>query len=150
MVSAAIDTNVLVYAEAPYGARAGVRELLKACPRDRTFVPAQALGELYDVLVQKSRVERALAKSIVGGWTSVFNVVETSAAVLDAGLELASEHRLQIWDSTILAAAASAGCSLLLTEDMQDGFHWRGVTVVDPFAENRSPLLDKFLSQRRG
>ena len=39
------------------------------------------------------------------------------------------------------AVAADAGCRLLLSEDLQDGFTWRGVTVVDPFADKPHPLL---------
>ncbi|WP_205963481.1 PIN domain-containing protein [Roseicella aquatilis] len=35
-------------------------------------------------------------------------------------------------DRTI--SAAEAECRLLLSEDIQDGFTWRGVTVRNPFA----------------
>jgi predicted nucleic acid-binding protein len=39
----------------------------------------------------------------------------------------------------MLAAAAQAGCRLLLSEDMQDGFTWRGVTIRNPFAATPPP-----------
>jgi predicted nucleic acid-binding protein len=55
--------------------------------------------------------------------------------------DLASAHGLSIWDSVIFAAAADAGCRLLLSEDLQEGFTWRGVTVANPFAATRNPLL---------
>jgi predicted nucleic acid-binding protein len=42
----------------------------------------------------------------------------------------------------IFAAAAASGCRLLLSEDMQDGFTWRGVTVANPFAAKRNELLE--------
>ena len=48
-------------------------------------------------------------------------------------MELATSHQLSLWDAIMLAAAAQAGCRLLLSEDMQDGFTWRGVTVRNPF-----------------
>ena len=54
---------------------------------------------------------------------------------------LAATHRLQIWDALILATAAGAGCRLLLSEDMQDGFVWKGCTVANPFAAPLHPLL---------
>jgi hypothetical protein len=41
----------------------------------------------------------------------------------------------------ILSAAADARCRLLLSEDLQEGFTWRGVTVVNPFRAQRHPLL---------
>jgi hypothetical protein len=34
---------------------------------------------------------------------------------------------------------------LLLSEDIQAGFTWRGVTVVNPFAAQPSPLLKGLL-----
>lgn len=55
--------------------------------------------------------------------------------------DLASDHGLAIWDSVVLASAADAGCRLLLSEDLQDGFTWRGVTVANPFALVLHPLL---------
>ena len=41
---------------------------------------------------------------------------------------------LDLADLGSVAAAAQEGCSLLLTEDLQDGFTWRGVTLRNPFA----------------
>ena len=47
----------------------------------------------------------------------------------------------------MVAVAAEVGCRLLLSEDMQDGFSWRGVTVVNPFAATRHPLLGAVLGE---
>ena len=58
-----------------------------------------------------------------------------------AATDLAALHQISIWDSVILAAAADAGCRLLLSEDMQDGFTWNGVTIANPFASSLHPLL---------
>jgi predicted nucleic acid-binding protein len=60
--------------------------------------------------------------------------------MLDA-IELATAHRLGIWDSVIVAASIAAGCQLLLSEDMQDGFSWSGLTVVNPMMDTVHPLL---------
>jgi predicted nucleic acid-binding protein len=42
-----------------------------------------------------------------------------------------------------------ADCRLLLSEDMQDGFIWHGVTIANPFAHPRHPLLEGLLEQQR-
>ena len=34
---------------------------------------------------------------------------------------------------------------MLLSEDMQDGFIWKGVTVVNPFGKVRHSLLEALL-----
>jgi hypothetical protein len=41
-------------------------------------------------------------------------------------------------------ATAKVGCRLLLSEDLQEGFPWRGVTVTNPFAQTRSSQKSRF------
>jgi len=60
--------------------------------------------------------------------------------------DLETDHRL-IWDSVILSAAAELGCRLLLTQDMQEGFTWKGVTVTNPFAPSKHDLLATLLDE---
>jgi predicted nucleic acid-binding protein len=74
-------------------------------------------------------------------------VVPTLDRTLETALDLATEHRLQIFDAIILAASAEAGCRMLLTQDMQDGFVWRGMTVANPFAATLHSLLADLLRQ---
>ncbi len=150
-VKAALDTNVLVYAA---GANDEARHLkalalLNACPRDRLVLPVQVCGELYNVLSRHQLFGPATALGIVESWRDLLPVVDTTSEVMKTALDLASSHRLSIWDAVVLAAAAEAKCDLLLTEDLQAGFRWRGVTVVHPFADPVSPLLDAFLDQAR-
>ena len=57
------------------------------------------------------------------------------------------DHQLQFWDSLILAIAAQARCRVLLSEDMQQGFTWGGVTVVNPYSTNPHALLEQLLAE---
>jgi predicted nucleic acid-binding protein len=79
-------------------------------------------------------------------WRDAFAVVDTSAAVIVNATDLASDHGRTIWDSVVLAASAEAGCRLLLSEDLQEGFTWRGVTVTNPFAPTLNPILAALLA----
>ena len=140
---AALDTNVLAYAEGVNGARmknAALR-LLGELPPEALVVPVQALSELFHVLTRKAGRKPAEARAAVLSWHNAFRVAEISSAVLLAAADLAVAHRLGIWDAVIICAAAEAGCQLLLSEDMQDGFIWKGVTLANPFARPRHPLL---------
>jgi hypothetical protein len=58
---------------------------------------------------------------------------------------LATDHRLSIGDSVALSAAAGAGCQFLLSEDLQEGFTWRGVTIANPLSSARHELLAELL-----
>ncbi len=73
------------------------------------------------------------------GWHDAYIVADTSPAVMLDAMELATSHQFSLWDAIMLAAAAQAGCRLLLSEDMQDRFTWRGVTIRNPFASATFP-----------
>jgi predicted nucleic acid-binding protein len=109
-------------------------------------LPAQALGELFNVLVRKARRIPARAREAVLTGRDAYAVVDTSAAVIINTTDLASDHGLTIWDSVILAVSAEAECRLLLSEDFQEGFTWRGVTVTNPFAVTLHPILKALLT----
>lgn len=151
-MKAALDTNVLAYAEGTNGAakRDEALELIQRLPRGAVVVPAQTLGELYNVLVRKAKRGPARARAAVLSWFDAFATVETSATVITSAMDLAAGHGLTTWDSVVLAAAAEAECRLLLSEDLQVGFTWRGVTVANPFAPELHPLLMSLLTEHRG
>jgi predicted nucleic acid-binding protein len=148
LISVAVDTNVLAYAEGTNGEskRSAALALLQKLPPESTLLPAQTLGELYNVLVRKARWSRADAERAVLGWGDAFPLIETSSGVVLAAMNLASDHQLGIWDAIVLSAAADAGCRLLLSEDLQEGFTWSGVTVTNPFSPSRHALLDAMMT----
>jgi predicted nucleic acid-binding protein len=78
-------------------------------------------------------------------WGDTFPIIETSSSVQLMAMELSVNHQLAPWDAVILSAAADANCRLLLSEDLQDGFTWSGVSVANPFATKRHALLDAML-----
>gem|GEM_PF-5071779 len=60
-------------------------------------------------------------------------MIETAPGMLLAAADLATDHQFSICDAVILLVASQSGCRLLLSEELQDGFTWGGVTVANPF-----------------
>ena len=143
-----LDTNVLTYAEGvnDAGRQARAIDLVSAVAAD-AVIPVQALGELFRVLTAKAGRTSGQARAAILSWRDAVATRDTTATALDAAMDLVADHRLSIWDALILAVAAEAGCRLLLSEDLQDGFTWRGVTVVDPFADRPHPLLAAYVGR---
>ena len=143
----ALDTNVLAYAEGVNGAprKKAALALIEKLPVNSVFVPVQAMGELFFVLVRKAGIPPKQARLTILTWHDTFPLIETSPSILLAAIDLATDHKLGIWDAIMLSAAAEAGCRLLLSEDLQDGFTWNGVTVANPFAMKKHELLAEFL-----
>ena len=145
----ALDTNVLAYAEGINGAarRDAALALIRRLPQEAAVVPAQVLGELFNVLVRKGGKSRSDARDALLSWRDAASVVETSPEAMLAAADLATDHQLGIWDAVIVSAAARSGCRLLLSEDLQEGFTWAGVTVVNPFAPPQHALLRTLLGE---
>jgi predicted nucleic acid-binding protein len=143
----ALDTNILVYVEGLNGVarEAASRALIQRLPIKFTLLPVQVLGELYNVLTRKAAWPRDLARAAVMSWHNSFLTAPTTVEAAIDAVELATDHRLDIFDSVIMSIAAEAGCRILLSEDLQDGFTWRGLTVVNPFASPQHPLLTALL-----
>jgi predicted nucleic acid-binding protein len=136
----AFDTNVLAYAARLLGSsddksKALLAEgLIRETLRDRTLVLAtQTCLELHWLLVRKAKLDYAEAMLVLREYLDGATLVPTDLDLIQLGLALAERHRLQTFDAIILAAAAEAGCDILYSEDMQDGFEWEGVRIVNPF-----------------
>jgi len=147
-VRVALDTNILAYAEGVNGAamKRAALELVQRLPEGAALLPVQTLGELFNLLVRKAGRARAKARTAILTWRDAFPVIETSAEVMLAAADLATDHQLRIWDAVVLSAAAEAGCRLLLSEDLQEGFTWKGVTVTNPFSTPKHELLAALLA----
>lgn len=122
-------------------------ELVGRLPQGSVVLPVQTLGELFQVLVRKAGRSTAEARSAILSWRDAFALFETSTGAMLAATDMVVNHQLGLWDAVIVCVAAEADCHLLLSEDMQDGFIWQGMTIVNPFARSTHPLLKAFLDQ---
>lgn len=132
-----VDTNVLVYAlDAAAGdkhqqARAWMLALWQS---GRGRVSTQVLQEFYVTITRTlspglSREAAHIEVRALYSWAPI----EITTAVLDRAWHIESRFQLSWWDALIVAAAQSAQCDMLLTEDLQDGQTFDGLRVVNPF-----------------
>jgi predicted nucleic acid-binding protein len=142
-----LDTNVLAYAEGvgDVARRDAAVAIIARLQQDQTILPVQVLGELFNVLVRRGGRTHKQAREQLLRWSSAFSLIDTTDAAMAMAADLAAHHHFGIWDAVILCTASNAGCRLLLSEDMHDGFTWGGVTVANPFAARPHPLLETIL-----
>jgi len=132
-----LDTNVLVYAASQQAAdqqKAGVaRNLLRRGPNDFA-ISLQVLQEFYVA----ARAPRKLALShdealrFCGQWRA-FTVLEPTLRLFEAALDLCYRYQIGYYDAAILAAARQLGCTIVHSEDLNDGQDYDGVHVDNPF-----------------
>jgi predicted nucleic acid-binding protein len=153
MTRVALDTNILAYLvgvsrNAADETNIGqVRELVARLAGAASLIaPSQTLGELF-VVLRRSGAIAQVARAILLEVEQAFGSSAAESRTFLAAADLVVDHRLQFWDALIVTAAADAGCALLLSEDMQDGFVTRGLTIVDPLRSNLHPRLAGLLEQ---
>lgn len=135
-----VDTNIFIYARDPNDAakQARAAEWIANRWRDRTGrTSVQVLSEYYYNVTRKLTPKVASADA----WDDVEALFEwrphpIDAALMDRARDIEQRWRLSWRDSMIVAAAQVQGCAILLTEDLQDGSVFGGVTVRNPFMHN--------------
>jgi predicted nucleic acid-binding protein len=131
-----LDTNVLVYA---LDQRAGDRHAVATRIIERVVavdccLTLQVVSEFYTVVIRKALVSRSEALAQARDWLDMFRTVPASADAVRAALASADVGLMSYWDALLVATAAEAGCSAILTEDLADGSILHGVRVINPFA----------------
>ncbi|MGA3071032.1 MAG: PIN domain-containing protein [Terracidiphilus sp.] len=126
-----LDTNVLVYANSEGDHRAAIARRLLL---DGGVVGVQALNEFASVARSKLAMTWAEVQEAIEAIVILCpNPRPLSIETHRRALELCRRYGLSIWDGLIVAAAAEARCSMLLTEDLQHGQVVDGVRIENPF-----------------
>ena len=129
------DTNVLIYADdkaAPAKQRQSLNLLAEHRRAKSGVVSSQVLQEYFVTVTKKLHVDAAIARRKVE-LLAELDVATLGVPDILAAVDLHRLHSFSFWEALILRAAKQAGCSVLLSEDMQDGREIDGVRIVNPF-----------------
>lgn len=129
------DTNVLVYAvdaanpEKRYKALDLIDQHARA---GDVVISTQVLQEFYVAATRRLGIEPFTARQHVRDF-QLFDLVQITKELVEKGIDQSILTQLSFWDGLILAAAQTARCAVLYSEDMNDGQSMGGVTVLNPF-----------------
>jgi predicted nucleic acid-binding protein len=129
------DTNVLTYlwdnhAPAKMGVAVQVVALLSA---RSSPLALQVIGETQNVLRRKLRQPPWQAAQNARNLLTAFPSFQASVANAAESLTLMAAGRFSYWDALLVTAARDNGCTVLLTEDMQNGARFGSLEIVSPF-----------------
>lgn len=139
----ALDTNILAYAEGIGDSErcSQAISLIENLPGSVVLLPAQTLGELFRVLNSKEKRSPEKTRDAILSWADSFEVIDSTWSSFQAALDLSAVHQFHIWDALILSVAAENRSRFLVSEDFQNGFTWKGVTIVNPFVHPVNPIF---------
>ena len=130
-----LDTNVLVYTDdnAASTKQRIARDMVATHRRAGTgVVSLQVLQEYFVTITRKLGVDPQIARRKVE-LLAEFDVAAPDVGDILAAIDLHRLHGVSFWDALVLRSAKQAGCTVLLTEDMQDKREIDGVRIVNPF-----------------
>jgi predicted nucleic acid-binding protein len=130
-----IDTNLLIYAEDLDAGRKNriAQQVLGGLISTRTgVISTQVLQEYFVVATRKLGVSPDSARRKIDLLATI-DLVQVDLPMILGAIDLLRLHSLSFWDALILRSAVAAGCTTLLTEDLQHGQVIEGIRVENPF-----------------
>ncbi len=131
-----LDTNILLYPcdESDSGKQTACANFLKTIHENYVpIISTQTLGEFFNVAVKKLRFSKRDASIEVQRLANAFPVYEITTENVFHAMKISESTQFTYWDSLILAMAIDTGCSILYSEDLNNGQEIEGVKVVNPF-----------------
>lgn len=130
-----LDSNVFLYMNdnRDLVKREIAFEVVRALALSRVRVSLQVVGETQNALRRKFKRSALEAATVGREIVQAFELVPPTKASVEIALEQMETGRLSYWDALLLSTVARAGCTVLLTEDLQDGATVLGVEIVNPF-----------------
>jgi len=141
MVADFIDSNVFIYTfdNADPVKRDQARRLIADAIEHRSAtISHQIVQETLNVLSGNARLrldipqaQRFLQEMLLPLWTVV-----PTPSMYSRALDLQARYQYSFYDSLIIAAALQAGCSRILSEDLQHGQRIETLTIENPFLDS--------------
>jgi predicted nucleic acid-binding protein len=134
-----LDTNVLVYLydrDSPEKRARSISILEQGRESFHLVISTQVLQEFYVTVARKlskdvSEAEILLAMHKLQG----FATIQIDVPLIFDAIDLGKRFQLSFWDALITQAALVAGCTRLLTEDLQHGLRIGNLTIENPFLD---------------
>ncbi|MGH8570643.1 MAG: PIN domain-containing protein [Gammaproteobacteria bacterium] len=131
-----VDTNIPLYAISSRPSEAAKAERAVALLNAPDLaLSVQVLQEFY-VQATRSTAASPLSHDAAVAFIDTlgrFPVQEITVPLMQAALAARARWGISYWDATIVEAARSLACPLLLSEDLQHGQDFDGVLVQNPF-----------------
>lgn len=133
------DTNILLYAHLCQDAHKKdmARELTdESIKRDNCYISTQVVQEFCNNMLKKAGATEVQISKMLHKMERNFNISPVQISTIEKALDVKTRYGFSFWDSLIVAAAISAKCGTLYTEDLSSGQVIDGVLqVINPFSK---------------
>jgi predicted nucleic acid-binding protein len=138
-----LDTNILVYAydqHDPHKQRKAQALITDGIEKETLLLSVQVLGEFFNVVTRyiPKPMPAEEAHEIIAT-ISILPVQEIDLAMVNRAIDAHKTYQISYWDALIVSAAERAGCTSIISEDLNDGQTYHDIVVYNPFTAEVSP-----------
>ena len=129
-----VDTNILIYAVCENFIKCDIGRQLLIDKANHIMISSQVINEFIAVSLKKNFLPREEVFAYANGFMEIFDFVLITKKDIKRAMNIKIRYKFSYWDSLIIASALESKCSILYTEDMQDGQVIEGrLKIVNPF-----------------
>lgn len=133
-----IDTNVFIYRlERLDERKAAIAEeiIREGIETGNACISFQVVSETLNTVLRKAEIplDSDSAREYLESVLAPLYRVPATINLYHRAIDVQARYGYGFYDSLIVAAALSEGCSRLYTEDLQNGQRIEGLTIVNPF-----------------
>ena len=128
-----VDTNILVYFISDEKEKKLKAKELIFSARD-VYISSQVIGEFISVCTTKELLDLDTITSLANNFMQALNFSLVDSVTINKALEIKKSSNYSYWDCLIVASALENNCSILYTEDLQDGETINNsLSIINPF-----------------
>lgn len=126
-----LDSNILIYAIGPEQTK---KDQAIALLREKTIcISTQVLAECANVCLKKLHFTTHQISEFFIDLIEQISIVQINTELLNQALNIHQRYQYSYYDSLVIAAALSAKCNILISEDFQHGHEIEGLIIINPF-----------------
>ncbi len=128
-----IDTNVLIYfISSEEGKKMKAKDVIFSS--QDIYISSQVISKFISVCLSKELLGLEEIITLVNDLIEALRFSSVEESTIKKALQIKKDSKYSYWDSLIIASALKNNCSILYTEDMQDGQVVDGnLTITNPF-----------------
>jgi predicted nucleic acid-binding protein len=130
-----IDSNILVYTmdiNNPNKQKIAQKIFKEIGNNEKPVISTQVLQEFYSACTTKLKTDKLLVKNVLHSFNNM-EIVQVSIDIIEQGIDVSILSQISFWDGIIIASAEHAKCSVIISEDLNNGQIIRGIEIKNPF-----------------
>ena len=132
-----LDTNIILYSYSEDDIyKQNISQEILRNNIFNTFISKQVINEITNILFKKIKLSSEEVENAILELDSEFEIFDFYLTTQIKAIRLKKDYNLQFYDALIIATALENNCTILYSEDMQDGLVVENkLTIINPFKE---------------